>query len=123
MVNIALGTTPTILINLNTVSPENFVIADLIGPDDKRGVPSIPVNPESERVINSTKIIVIGVVFAVIVAVVVILGLNKLKNDELNDKQMAFGSKPNPNPEETTRASVEEDETIEEKEDIDEEIK
>lgn len=29
MVNIALGTTPTILINLNTVSPENFVIADL----------------------------------------------------------------------------------------------
>ena len=101
----------------------NFVMADLIGPDDKRGVPSIPVNPESERVINSTKIIVIGVVFAVIVAVVVILGLNKLKNDELNDKQMAFGSKPNPNPEETTRASVEEDETIEEKEDIDEEIK
>ena len=94
----------------------NFVMADLIGPDDKRGVPSIPVNPESERVINSTKIIVI-------VAVVVILGLNKLKNDELNDKQMAFGSKPNPNPEETTRASVEEDETIEEKEDIDEEIK
>lgn len=29
MVTIALGTTPTILINLNTVSPENFVIADL----------------------------------------------------------------------------------------------
>jgi len=100
----------------------NFVMADLIGPDDKRGVPSIPVNPESERVINSTKIIVIGVAFAVIIAVVVILGLNKLKNDELNDKQMAFGSKPNP--EETTQTSVEENEIIEEKEnEEDEEIK
>lgn len=29
MVTIALGTTPTILLNLNTVSPEDFVIADL----------------------------------------------------------------------------------------------
>lgn len=29
MVTIALGTTPTILMNLNTVSPEDFVIADL----------------------------------------------------------------------------------------------
>ena len=101
----------------------NFVMADIVAPGDNRPVPTRPETPKSSNFMSPTVIIIIGVVLAVVAAAVVIFGLNKLKNDELNDKHMAFGSKPNPNPEETTRASVEEDETIEEKEDIDEEIK
>lgn len=99
----------------------NFVMADIVGPGDNRPVPTRPETPKSSNFMSPTVIIIIGVVLAVVAAAVVIFGLNKLKNDELNETQMAFGSSPNS--EKTAQSPVDENEKIEEKEDeADEEI-
>lgn len=100
----------------------NFVMADIVGPGDNRTVPTRPETPKSSNFMSPTVIIIIGVVLAVVAAAVVIFGLNKLKNDELNETQMAFESSPNS--EETAQSPVDENEKTEEKEDeADEEIK
>ena len=100
----------------------NFVMADIVGPGDNRPVPTRPETPKSSNFMSPTVIIIIGVVLAVVAAAVVIFGLNKLKNDELNETQMAFGSSRNS--EETAQSPIDENEKIEEKgNEEDEEIK
>lgn len=98
----------------------NFVMADIVGPGDERPRPTRPVAPTSENVISPTAIIVIGVVLAVVAAVVVVMGLNKIKNDEMmNNTQVAFGSVPK-----AEANPAQEAEMVEEKEnEEDEEIK
>ena len=94
----------------------NFVMADIVAPGD-RPVPVRPDAPKSTNAISPTAIIVIGVVLAV-------FGLNKLKNDEMNNNmQPSFGSAPKPEAE-PVQAPVEETEEVEKEEDeADEEIK
>lgn len=101
----------------------NFVMADIVAPGD-RPVPVRPDAPKSTNAISPTAIIVIGVVLAVVTAVLVVFGLNKLKNDEMNNNmQPSFGSAPKPEAE-PVQAPVEETEEVEKEEDeADEEIK
>lgn len=101
----------------------NFVMADLIGPRDNRPTPTRPDVPTSENAISPTTIIIIGVVLAVVASIVVVIGLNKIKNDEANNTQVAFGAAPKPEAQ-APQASSQEPEAVEEKEnEEDEEIK
>lgn len=98
----------------------NLVMADIVAPGDERPRPTRPASPGSENVISPTAIIVIGVVLAVVAAVVVVMGLNKIKNNETNNNvQVAFGSAPKAEAEPVQAAT----EKVEEKEnEEDEEI-
>lgn len=75
----------------------NIVFADLVSPVNEWRTPTNPVKNEVSKSILTSPVlvIVVGLVVAIAISALVILGLNKVKRDELKNEEMAFAARAN----------------------------